>query len=134
MVQKLQQKSESKRFSKSHLIDEIKKLRDDYNRFINEFLNGKLKPKYIFVYLKLKNIENQEIIRILRAKKYKLENNRFESYHTELIKTIDKTIELSENYKANKVIEPGSVYKNKILRFKQKNNTIFNDFILIVNG
>ncbi len=135
VVRCLTTKSENKRFLKSFLIQEIKSLKEEYHNFIQDFINQKIKPKEVFLLLKLNNIKITAIKSILENQKYRLDTfkHNMDDYHINLRQTIGEIPEFLENYKENEpfILNPEST--NKILTFLQKHNQIFNDYILLVN-
>lgn len=59
IVKTLQNNLANKRYLKDHLIQEVKDLRSEYKKFLNELYQGKLRPKQILPWFKLMNINSR---------------------------------------------------------------------------
>ena len=68
IIKTLQNNLANKRYLKDHLIQEIKDLRSEYKKFLNELYQGKLRPKQILPWFKLMNIKTQDVMEIVNQK------------------------------------------------------------------
>lgn len=132
IVRTLQNSLTNKRYLKTHFIDEIKKIQEDYRSFLDSLYSKKLKPKEIIPWFKLMNIQIQDLMSLIKEK-YKLDKDPLKNYHTSLRLTITELDEFIENYNDNNEIELGKDSLEKIIKFQQDNNSEFNKLIVKIN-
>ncbi len=128
----LQKNLTNKRYLKDHLITEVKNLREDYKKFLNELYCGNLKPDKITPWFKLMNIKVQGVMKII-YQKYKIDEHYLENYQVELRELVTDLKEFNENYKDNKPIVLDSNSEKELIQFQQNNSSKFNDLIIKIN-
>ncbi len=132
IVKILQNNLANKRYLKDYLIEEIKDIRLEYRRFLNDLNSGKLKPKNILPWFKLMNIKVQDIMEII-SKKYKIDKDSLKSYQIELRELVTEFKEFNSNYKENKFVKLNDSTLKELIRFQQENNSVFNSIIMKIN-
>jgi hypothetical protein len=132
LIKTLQNNLTNKRYLKDHLICEIKELRLEYRKFLNDLYYGKLKPKNITPWFKLMNIKTQDIMDILE-RKYEIDIGTLKTYQIELRNLVTEQKEFNENYRENKNIILEDLSLKELLVFQQKNNSKFNTLIIDIN-
>ncbi|TRZ45137.1 hypothetical protein [Robertkochia solimangrovi] len=133
IVWTLQNKLTNKRYLKDHLIGEIKELRLEYKKFMSDLHSGNLKPKKIVPWFKLMNIKVQDTMEIL-SKEYEINKDILKNYQIELRELVTEFEEFNKNYKSNQFIALKSDSQNKLITFQQKNNSKFNELIILINN
>ncbi|TYA78538.1 hypothetical protein [Seonamhaeicola marinus] len=132
IVKTLQNNLTNKRYLKDHVIEEIKDLRNEYKKFLNELYQGRLKPKQILPWFKLMNIKTQDVMEIINQK-YGLDKESLKSYQIELRNMVTEQEEFSENFKQNKCFTLKESSLRDLLLFQQNNNSKFNQLIIDIN-
>jgi len=128
----LQNNLANKRYLKDHLIQEVKDLRGEYKKFLNELYQGKLRPKQILPWFKLMNIKTQDVMEIVNQK-YGLDKDILRNYQIELRNIVTEQEEFNENFKENNCFPLKESSLKEILQFQQNNNSKFNKLIIEIN-
>lgn len=132
LITSLQKNLANKRYLKDHIIEEIKDLRNEYKKFLNDLYIGKLKPKQILPWFKLMNIKVKDTMDIINSK-YHIDKDLLKNYQVELRNIITEKDEFNENFKENKAVKLSESSLRDLIIFQQKNNSKFNDLIINVN-
>lgn len=132
IVRILQNNLTNKRYLKDHLIQEIKDLRSEYKKFLNDLNAGNLKPRKILPWFKLMNIKVQDTMEVV-SEKYNLDQDLLKSYQVELRELVTEFEEFNLNYKDNKVISLQESSLRELIQFQQNNHSKFNALILEIN-
>lgn len=132
IVRTLQSNLTNKRYLKDHLIQEVKDLRSEYKRFLNELNSGNLKPRRILPWFKLMNIKVQDTMEII-SQKYDVKEDLLKSYQVDLRELVTELEEFNLNFKDNKVITLKESSLRELIKFQQTNNSRFNSLIITIN-
>ena len=132
IVKTLQNNLTNKRYLKDHLIQEVKDLRSEYKKFLNELYQGKLRPKQILPWFKLMNIKTQDVMEIVNQK-YGLDKDILKNYQVELRNMVTEQEEFNDNFKENKCFPLKESSLKELLQFQQNNNSKFNELIIEIN-
>tara|TARA_R110002167_G_scaffold71696_9_gene202210 strand:+ start:7667 stop:8161 length:495 start_codon:yes stop_codon:yes gene_type:complete len=132
VVKSLQNNLTNKRYLKDHLIQEVKDLRSEYKKFLNDLYGGKLKPQQVLPWFKLMNIKTQDTMDLIHQR-YGVDKDTLKNYQIELRNLVTEQEEFNENYKENKNIKLRESSFRDLLIFQQENNSKFNKLIIDVN-
>ena len=132
IVKTLQNNLANKRYLKDFLIAEVKELRADYRKFLDELHLGKLKPRKIIPWFKLMNIKVQDTMAIVSSK-YKIDKDTLKNYQVELRNLVTEFEEFIANHKENKDVKLGDNSLEDLIKFKQNNDSKFISLIVRIN-
>lgn len=128
----LQKNLANKRHLKDFLISEIKGLRLEYKKFLNELCSGNLRTRKIIPWLKLLNIKSYNTLKIIN-KKYKVKKNYLNSYQVELRDLVTELDEFNSSYNENKKLDLKEESFSKLIKFQQANSSKFISMIIAIN-
>jgi hypothetical protein len=129
----LQKKITSKRVLKDHLINEVKTLNDFYFNFINDLMEDKKKVKGMIALFKSMNIKIKKIMEIIQDN-YKISNLYLTTYQISLRNIILNCKEYEFAFKNGGYLELSNETINELLKFRQQNEHLFNELILLINN
>lgn len=132
IVKVLQNGQTNKRYLKSHLIQEIKEIKIEYKKFLNQLNTRGLKPQSIPPWLKLMNIKIQDLMELVKEK-YDIEHDHLKEYQINLRSTVTELEEFIGSYKQNNNFKLDSDSLDKIIKFQQENYSKFNKLIVEIN-
>lgn len=132
IVRTLQSNLANKRYLKDHLIQEIKNLRNEYSKFLNELNSGNMKPQKVAPWFKLMNIKVHDTMELVNEK-YKIDKDLLKNYQVELRDLVTEFEEFNTNYRKNCNIQLGSQSLRHLIQFQQKNQSKFNKLIININ-
>lgn len=132
IVRTLQSNLANKRYLKDHLIQEIKNLRNEYSKFLNELNSGNMKPQKVAPWFKLMNIKVHDTMELVNEK-YKIDKDLLKNYQVELRDLVTEFEEFNTNYRKNCNIQLGSQSLRDLIQFQQKNQSKFNKLIININ-
>lgn|SRR5690554_1106261 len=132
IVRTLQSNLANKRYLKDHLIQEIKNLRNEYSKFLNELNSGNMKPQKVAPWFKLMNIKVHDTMELVNEK-YKVDKDLLKNYQVELRDLVTEFEEFNTNYRKNCNIQLGSQSLRHLIQFQQKNQSKFNKLIININ-
>lgn len=128
----LQKNLANKRHLKDFLISEIKDLRHEYKKFLNELCSGNLRTRKITPWLKLLNIKSYNTLKIINEK-YKVKKNYLNSYQVELRNLVTELEEFNLSYNENKKLDLEEESFSKLIKFQQANSSKFSSIIIMIN-
>lgn len=132
IVNTIQKKMADKRVLKDHFINEIKDLRSEYNDYLRKLSYMVISPKETPRFFKYLDIKKNHLLNDLDSI-YCVNNDKLNSFHSELRELITNCEEFIDNYRDNKEFALKSNTKAKLDRIQIKYNGIFNELIISVN-
>ena len=129
----LQKKITSKRVLKDHLINEIRTLNDFYFYFIIDLIEDKKKVKVLIALFKTLNIKIKKIMEIIQQN-YNINNLFLTTYQIGLRNIILNCQEFELAFQKGGVLELSDETINELMKFRQQNEHLFNELILLINN
>lgn len=132
IVNVIQGKINNKRVLKDHYINEFKLLRDEYENYLNQLLKTEISPKNIIPWFKLMNIKVTDLMKEINCT-YKINGELLKPYQNDLRELVTENKDFINQFN-NELLELSVSSKNSLIKFKQKNNKLFNQIVVQINN
>lgn len=131
IVRTIQNKLTNKRVLKDHFINEVKDLRNDYERCLNSLCSEGVRPRDVIPWFKLMNIRVNDLMSFVSTR-YKLDKTLLHPYQFDLRELVTNNDDFISGFKSD-FVNFSDKSRIEIVKFLQSNSRLFNEIIIKIN-